>query len=82
MSEEKRARFRALQRQRKAILEKSLPMREERDLVVARMESEIAALDEKIKKAEKGLFEIDMESAEIARSLRTGDPFKSFTGEP
>ena len=71
-----RERFQDLRERRDAILKRSGPLREKRDALVNEAREKEQALNERIRKAEEGLFEIDQEAAMIARALggQTGAP--------
>ncbi len=70
-----RDRFADLGLRREAALAVSAPLREKRDAISADAASRIADLDDQIREAEAGLFELDQERALIARALggRTGE---------
>ena len=77
--DEMRARFHALGKERDAILAKSAPLKAERDKVLIERDAAQAKLRDvngRIKEAETGLFDIDMERGAMARALngKTGSP--------
>lgn len=64
-----RTRFAELGEQREDILAISGPLREQRDVIAGKAQVSMAALDERIRAAEDGLFDIDQERALISRAL-------------
>jgi uncharacterized coiled-coil DUF342 family protein len=64
-----RARFAELGEQRDSILGQSTPLREQRDEVSVNAQTQMEALDDEIRAAEAGLFDIDQERGLIARAL-------------
>lgn len=75
-AEEMRVRFADLQARRASILAASMPLRQSRDDLVNAAREQEALLNAEIREAEEGLFDIDQESAMIARALggKTGTP--------
>lgn len=74
--DEMRSRFHALTVEREKILAKSGPLRAERDAFVQETRPKEQSMNAAIKKAETGLYDIDMERAALVRAL------KGKTGEP
>jgi len=69
-----RARFHELDTQRNAILAVSGPIRAERDANIDDLTPrQRAEYDARIKEAEQGLYEIEVERGELARALRGPD---------
>lgn len=73
---EMRARFAELTAQAAAIRETVDPLREHRDAVVNKAREDEQLLNDEIRTAEAGLFEIEQERAMIVRALggKTGEP--------
>lgn len=73
---EQRARFADLSEQAAAIRVKVEPLREKRDAFVNKAREDEALLNDEIRKAETGLFEIEQERSMIVRALggKTGEP--------
>ena len=71
LPENMRKRFHELGRMRKAILDKSLPLRAQHDKIVQEAEAKAKALSKQFRaiEADGKLFEIDMERATLARAL-------------
>lgn len=71
-----RKRFHTLSAQADKIRGKSGPLRDRHDAMIRRHAKENEKLAAEIRKAEKGLYEIDMERAALARALggQTGKP--------
>jgi predicted nucleic acid-binding Zn-ribbon protein len=71
-----RARFAELTKKHDAIRAKSTPLRDSYDKTVQANRAREDDLAAKVKAAEKGLYEIEMERAMIARALggRTAEP--------
>jgi uncharacterized protein (DUF3084 family) len=71
-----RKRFHELKAKRDAHRAKSDPIRAARDKVAARHTKEIAKQDEKVRVAEKGLYEIEQEMAMLVRAVggQMGEP--------
>ena len=67
-----RARFHELKAQRDKIRAKADPIREERDKLVAKQLKELAVHDAKVKKAEEGLYDIEMEMGMLVRAIPGG----------
>jgi uncharacterized coiled-coil DUF342 family protein len=67
--EKMRARFAELGQQRDDILARSTPLREARDAFANEAREKEQAMNDKIRKAETKLLEIDQERALIARAL-------------
>ena len=67
--EKMRARFHELKAKRDAQRAKADPIRAERDKLVAKQLKELDAHDAKVKKAEEGLFDIEMEMGMLVRAL-------------
>jgi len=68
--EELQARFHALTAESNAIRARSMPLRERRDKIVRAAREKEEALNDEIREAEAGLFEIDQERAVIVRALK------------
>ena len=70
-----RARFAELGAKREEILAASGPIRAERDKLLQETEKAEEALNVKIREAEKGLYELDVERGMLARAIggRTGE---------
>lgn len=73
---EQRARFAELTAAAAAIRAKVDPLREHRDAVVNKAREDEQVLNDEIREAEAGLFEIEQERAMIVRALggKTGEP--------
>lgn len=64
-----RARFHELGTQRDAIIGKATPLREKRDALVNKAREDEKAINDKIREAEAGLYDLDQERAMIVRAL-------------
>ncbi len=62
-------RFHELGAKREAIKAASNPLRAKRDAYAAESDATLRAMDDQIREAERGLFEIEQERAIIARAL-------------
>lgn len=62
-------RFKELQKEREDILKVSMPLREERDRVQNEAGDRVRGMNSRIKEVEAKLFDIDQESAALARAL-------------
>jgi len=65
-----RRRFHEARDERAAILEKSGPLREQRDQIKREYDAKMADLNAQIKQAEAGLYDLDMEIGALSKALR------------